>query len=49
MRPIKKALALLAILSSAALELNIDPKTGKPFKDLEMRKTRIANFEIKYK
>ena len=32
-----------------ALEMNIDPKTGKPFKDLETRKTRIANFEIEYK
>lgn len=32
-----------------ALELNIDSDTGKPFKDLEIRKTRIANSEIKYK
>lgn len=32
-----------------ALELNIYPKTGKPFKDLEIRKTRIANSEIEYK
>lgn len=32
-----------------ALEANIDPKTGEPFKDLELRKARILGAGIEYK
>lgn len=31
-----------------ALEANTDPETGKPFKDLEIRKTMIKNAGIEY-
>jgi hypothetical protein len=46
---IEKVLVFSIRSNWLALEVNIDQKTGKPYKDLEVRKTRIANAGIEYK
>ena len=46
---IEKVLVFSIHSTYLALEANINPETGKPYKDLEVRKTRIQNAGIEYK